>query len=358
MYNETPAITATTEVCVSMKHDSSYRTGLVLAIAVSLILHCSAFSMVWYYSTQPDSGDTQIVIETVLLGNVGGNPGSIQGKLDPEENTPISSEKEPAEQAVVKGIEHSLVVKRPPEIPMEELTEPLEEEKVEPKKPMLSNVHLKQLALELKKSIPEKLKDLPETSIVLPEVKIPDLLATNRDLLQYGWTETESKIAELVQAIHRKRQMEKDREKEKLAKQEPVRGGKEEAAKEVASEKAPVNKGNAATSGNNRSGIGNIGSGGNNNGETRPASLINELCLAPAYPFEAWRRNQQGAVTVSFRCLTTGSVTDVKVVHSSGSSMLDDAAVEAVQKWKLRPAQIQGVPQSEVFQKEFRFIIQ
>ena len=64
----------------------------------------------------------------------------------------------------------------------------------------------------------------------------------------------------------------------------------------------------------------------------------------PQYPIDARRRHLGGKglfhVTVSYE---TGEVTSVAVESSTGYKVLDDAAVQALRKWKFRPHRITGM---------------
>ncbi len=65
----------------------------------------------------------------------------------------------------------------------------------------------------------------------------------------------------------------------------------------------------------------------------------------PPYPPAAIRGNEEGALNLSILVGTDGRVRDVKVAESSGSSRLDQAAMnEARSHWRLRPAMRDGVP--------------
>lgn len=58
----------------------------------------------------------------------------------------------------------------------------------------------------------------------------------------------------------------------------------------------------------------------------------------PAYPWRARLRGEQGVVLVAVRVTTDGWVGEVVVHRSSGSALLDEAAVAAVTKWRFHPA--------------------
>jgi protein TonB len=79
-------------------------------------------------------------------------------------------------------------------------------------------------------------------------------------------------------------------------------------------------------------------------GITAPVSIgISHNC-GRAYPAVAQRLNQQGITTVRFTVNTDGSVSNVRVVKSSGHEMLDDAATGCASAWRYRPALENGQP--------------
>jgi protein TonB len=64
----------------------------------------------------------------------------------------------------------------------------------------------------------------------------------------------------------------------------------------------------------------------------------------PAYPMSAIRNNEEGALSLSILIGIDGRVRDAKVVQSSGSAKLDQAAInEAKTHWHLKPATRDGV---------------
>jgi periplasmic protein TonB len=65
----------------------------------------------------------------------------------------------------------------------------------------------------------------------------------------------------------------------------------------------------------------------------------------PGYPMSSIHLNEQGKIALAVLVGADGRVVDVKVAHSSGSSRLDQAAVnEARAHWRLKPATRNGVP--------------
>lgn len=59
---------------------------------------------------------------------------------------------------------------------------------------------------------------------------------------------------------------------------------------------------------------------------------------APVYPSQSRRRNEQGRVMLRVLVSVAGRAEDVQVRSSSGSLRLDDAARDAVRRWKFVPA--------------------
>lgn len=74
-----------------------------------------------------------------------------------------------------------------------------------------------------------------------------------------------------------------------------------------------------------------------------PGSIMSP-CPLPKWPTESLRRNQTGAVMLSFLIAEDGSVVDAKIVESSGYPLLDEAAMEGLRPCKLRPKIKDGVP--------------
>lgn len=60
-------------------------------------------------------------------------------------------------------------------------------------------------------------------------------------------------------------------------------------------------------------------------------------CLAE-YPKDSLEKGEQGVTQVAFKILTDGTVEAVKVLASSGSEHLDQAAISCVSNWHYRPA--------------------
>lgn len=85
--------------------------------------------------------------------------------------------------------------------------------------------------------------------------------------------------------------------------------------------------------------------------EAPPARAPSQLASAPVpisqtppkYPSRAMRRGEEGLVRVKVEVGADGEPTSVTVDTSSQSRELDRAAVDAVRRWRFRPAQQEGV---------------
>lgn len=69
---------------------------------------------------------------------------------------------------------------------------------------------------------------------------------------------------------------------------------------------------------------------------TPPSIVLNP---APLYPAEALTQRLTGRVTVRVQIDDRGQVTSAELHRSSGYSLLDDAAIEAVRRWRFEPPQ-------------------
>jgi protein TonB len=67
-----------------------------------------------------------------------------------------------------------------------------------------------------------------------------------------------------------------------------------------------------------------------------PARLVDYS--PPPYPEQARARGLEGVVRLRVEVLADGTIGGIEVLESSGSEVLDRAAVEAVRKWGFRPA--------------------
>lgn len=64
----------------------------------------------------------------------------------------------------------------------------------------------------------------------------------------------------------------------------------------------------------------------------------------PPYPPEAQRLHQQGRVLLEVQVGADGRAISVSVKRSSGFPILDNAAVQTVERWTFEPARVAGLP--------------
>jgi protein TonB len=67
-------------------------------------------------------------------------------------------------------------------------------------------------------------------------------------------------------------------------------------------------------------------------------------CIPPKYPKDALRAGATGKSSISLLIGVDGSVHDAKVLKSSGTPSLDEAAVAALSKCQFKPATENGKP--------------
>ncbi len=75
----------------------------------------------------------------------------------------------------------------------------------------------------------------------------------------------------------------------------------------------------------------------------------------PVYPDEAVRRGQQGVVTLLIQVSPDGLASDVDIARSSGFTLLDRAARDAVTTWRFVPAVRDGQPISSSMSMRIKF---
>ncbi|EPY01825.1 energy transducer TonB [Magnetospirillum fulvum] len=75
----------------------------------------------------------------------------------------------------------------------------------------------------------------------------------------------------------------------------------------------------------------------------------------PSYPLSARRRGLEGRVQLRIAIDANGRVETVDVAASSGSETLDDAAVEAVRRWRFRPERRGGETRAATIVVPIRF---
>lgn len=91
-------------------------------------------------------------------------------------------------------------------------------------------------------------------------------------------------------------------------------------------------------------------------GETR-AAAPRANNPAPSYPKSSRRRGEEGKVILRVEVLPDGRAGTVTVGRSSGFGRLDEAASDAVRRWRFHPAQRQGRPVATVVRVPVRFAL-
>ncbi len=78
----------------------------------------------------------------------------------------------------------------------------------------------------------------------------------------------------------------------------------------------------------------------------------------PGYPRISRRNGEQGTVIVRVFISTQGTPEKAEVRTSSGFARLDQAALEAVQRWRFMPGRRNGTPEAMWFNIPVRFILE
>lgn len=89
--------------------------------------------------------------------------------------------------------------------------------------------------------------------------------------------------------------------------------------------------------------------------QARPMYLQNP---PPAYPPEAKRRAQQGVVLLAVKISADGNPESAHVFRSSNYTLLDEAALHAVQQWRFAPATLAGTPIPSIAHVPIRFVLE
>ena len=89
-------------------------------------------------------------------------------------------------------------------------------------------------------------------------------------------------------------------------------------------------------------------------GESEP---VLEHAPTPKYPRLARARGWEGVVEVRITVAADGAVRDVQVEASSGRTLLDDAALEAVRQWRFKPGRVGGFAAERVVLHRVHFAL-
>lgn len=79
---------------------------------------------------------------------------------------------------------------------------------------------------------------------------------------------------------------------------------------------------------------------------------------APVYPMLSRKRKEQGTVWLLLLVSKEGMVTELKLKKTSGFDRLDQAALQAVKKWKFQPARKQGQAIDYWYELPLKFSLQ
>jgi len=100
---------------------------------------------------------------------------------------------------------------------------------------------------------------------------------------------------------------------------------------------------------------GSSGAGGGTTLSARPDYGMNPK---PPYPMLARRRGDQGVVLLRVHVRADGSVVTAEIKQSSGSSLLDDAALQTVREgWRFIPARLNSAPVESWVEVPIRFVL-
>lgn len=78
----------------------------------------------------------------------------------------------------------------------------------------------------------------------------------------------------------------------------------------------------------------------------------------PPYPEECRCRGEQGTVVLKVLVSPRGTAQSVALIRSSGFGPLDRAALDAVRKWRFRPATVGGMPVESYVVVPIRFVLE
>ncbi|AQT61658.1 energy transducer TonB [Cellvibrio mixtus] len=75
--------------------------------------------------------------------------------------------------------------------------------------------------------------------------------------------------------------------------------------------------------------------------------VIPVVRVPPAYPQRAKQAKLEGKVTMAVTIRPDGTVADVQVIESNPPRLFDQAAIQAMQRWKFRPKIVNGKPEAQ-----------
>ncbi len=85
--------------------------------------------------------------------------------------------------------------------------------------------------------------------------------------------------------------------------------------------------------------------------------VIPVVRVPPAYPQRAKQAHLEGSVTMAVTIRPDGTVADVQVIESNPARLFDQAAIQAMQRWKFRPKIVNGKPQAQRARQTIEFTL-
>ena len=108
----------------------------------------------------------------------------------------------------------------------------------------------------------------------------------------------------------------------------------------------PVNKGSGPFLGTLQAGDGMAGF---------DTDVIPVVRVPPAYPQRAKQAKLEGSVTMAVTIRPDGTVAEVSVIESDPPRLFDQAAIQAMQRWKFRPKIVNGKPEAQRARQTIEF---
>jgi protein TonB len=108
----------------------------------------------------------------------------------------------------------------------------------------------------------------------------------------------------------------------------------------------PVNKGSGPFLGTLQAGDGMSGF---------DTDVIPIVRVPPAYPQRAKQTRLEGSVTMAVTIRPDGTVAEVSVIESDPPRLFDQAAIQAMQRWKFRPKIVNGKPETQRARQTMEF---
>ncbi|AUI66108.1 MULTISPECIES: energy transducer TonB [Glaesserella] len=220
---------------------------------------------------------------------------------------------------------------------------------------LAARLEQEQVAVTTEEIVKEEIKDMPEPEpepepIVKPKIEPPKPKEKPKEKPKDKPKEKEKPKEKL-----KEKQKEKPKEKPKVEKP-PVKALEKgpEVKQGIVAKAIP----NATQGMQNQQGIANgspkgsgtVNSGSASSGEINAYKAQLQRTLQQrannAYPQREKMMRKTGTVTLSFQLSSTGQVTNVQVINSSGNSNLDAAAVKAAQSTKMSSPPPAGFPTS------------